>query len=324
VSAPGRVDVAFVTGATGFVGSHLVRRLVRDGARVHALCRATSDPWRLADVRGRVTLHDGDVLDPDGLRRIVRVVAPTQVFHLAAAAMVAGAAGSARTLVDANLLGAVNLIDACDGVGYRGLVNTGDAFEYGPTAGPLRESAACQPDTLVGITKLAATLHATAVARGRGRPIVTLRPFSAYGPDDHPRRLVPRLIGAALAGTAVELSRPDIARDWIYVEDLVELYVEAGCTPAAMGHVFNAGSGREEDIAGIAATVHRLVGAAAELRWGAFPAAPHDAHHWVADMRRTFETFAWRPRTSLERGLGATIAAMARRAEVAGAPAGPR
>ena len=62
----------------------------------------------------------------------------------------------------------------------------------------------------------------------------------------------------------------------------------------------------------------------AEVRWGAFPASPHDAHRWVADMRRTFETFAWRPRTSLESGLGATIAAMARRAETAGASAGPR
>jgi nucleoside-diphosphate-sugar epimerase len=310
MSARPGIDVALVTGAAGFVGSHLVRRLLDSGASVHALCRATSDPWRLRDVRDRVTCHRVDLLDADGLRHLVRTVRPSHVFHLAAATMAGGVSSAAADLVSVNLLGTVNLIDACEAVDYRGFVNTGDAFEYGPTDGPLSESGRCRPDTLVGITKLAATLHAAAAARTRGRPIVTLRPFSTYGPDDHPRRLVPRVIAGALAGEPIALSRPEIARDWVYVEDLIELYVEASRTPAATGRVFNAGSGREVDIAGIVDAVLRITGSRAELRWGAFSAAPHDAHRWVADMRSTFETFAWRPRTRLADGLRATISAM--------------
>src|SRR5215813_11446216 len=99
------------------------------------------------------------------------------------------------------ILGTVNVIDACDGVDYRGLVTTGDAFEYGPSVMPLSESEVCRPDTLHGISKLRATFYAQAAARARGRPIVTLRPFSIYGPDDHPRRLIPRVIAGALGGT---------------------------------------------------------------------------------------------------------------------------
>jgi nucleoside-diphosphate-sugar epimerase len=317
MSTADRIDVALVTGAAGFVGSRLVRRLVAEGARVHALCRATSDTWRLRELYEQVTVHHADLLDAESLRAVVRAARPSHVFHLAAAAMVGGASAAAADLLSVNLLGTINLIDACEAVDYRGLVSTGDAFEYGPTVGPLRESGACRPDTLMGITKLGATLHAAAVARERGRPIVTLRPFSTYGPDDHPRRLVPKVVAGALAGTPIALSRPEIARDWVFVEDLVELYVEAARTPGAMGQVFNAGSGREVDIAGIVDTVRRITETRAELRWGAFPAAPHDAHRWVADMRRTFERFRWRPRTSLEDGLRATIAATARRGETA-------
>ena len=124
------------------------------------------------------------------------------------------------------------------------------------------------------------------------------------------------------AGTPIALSRPEIARDWVYVDDLVDLYLEARRRPRRWGGVFNAGSGHEVDIAGIVATVLRSRGRAPRLRWGVFPAPPHDAHPWVADMRRTFETFRWRPRTSLEDGLRATIAAMAKGAEAAGATAG--
>jgi len=177
--------------------------------------------------------------------------------------------------------------------------------------GPLKESDVCRPDTLHGITRLGATLYAQARARNLGRPIVTLRLFSVYGPRDHPRRLVPRVIAGALAGTPIALSRPEIARDWVYVDDIVDLYMEASRMPARLaGGVFNAGSGRASCIADVVETVLRLTGSRAEARWGAFPAAAHDAGCWVADMRQTFDAFVWRPRIALEEGLERAIAAV--------------
>ena len=318
------MTTALVTGATGFVGSHLVRRLVRDGHAVHALCRPRSDPWRILDVLADVDVHTPSLLDVEKLREVVQAARPDYVFHLAAASVIAGVTAGEADVVASNFLGTVNVIDACDTVDYLGLVTTGDAFEYGPKAAPMSESDVCRPDTLHGITKLRATLHAQAAARTRGRPIVTLRPFSVYGPDDHPRRLVPQVIAGALGGTAIALSRPDIARDWVYVEDLVDLYLEASRKPGMAGGVFNAGSGRQVTIGEIVDTVFRLTGLAVKARWGAFSAAAHDTDHWVADMRCTLQAFAWRPRTSLEQGLRQTIAAMARRpVSTGGGPSAP-
>jgi len=313
------VTTALVTGATGFVGSHLVRRLVRDGHAVHALCRPGSDPWRIRDVLGDVHVHTPSLLDGEEIGHVVKAARPDYIFHLAAAPVIAGAPAGDSDVVALNFLGTVNVIDACDGVDYLGLVTTGDALEYGPSAEPMSESDVCRPDTLHGITKLRATFHAQAAARARGRPIVILRPFSIYGPDDHPRRLVPQVIAGALGGTTVALSHPNIARDWVYVEDLVDLYLEASRKPEMAGGVFNAGSGRQVTIGEIVDTVFRLTGLAVEARWGAFPAAAHDTDHWVADMRCTLQAFAWRPRTSLEQGLRKTIAAMVRHPAPAGA-----
>lgn len=305
------MSTALVTGASGFIGSHLVRRLVREGLAVHALCRAGSDLSRLQDVMPRLRIHEADVLDFEGLVAAIRSARPDYVFHLGGASVVAGAAPVAKDLVEVNLLGTVNLLDACESVDYRCLVQTGDAFEYGLKTGPLKESDVCRPDTLHGITRLGATLYAQARARNLGRPIVTLRLFSVYGPRDHPRRLVPRVIAGALAGTPIALSRPEIARDWVYVDDIVDLYMEASRMPARLaGGVFNAGSGRSSCIADVVETVLRLTGSNAEARWGAFPTAAHDAGCWVADMRQTFDAFVWRPRIALEEGLERTIAAV--------------
>jgi nucleoside-diphosphate-sugar epimerase len=307
------VTTALVTGATGFVGSHLVRRLVREGHAVHALCRPRSDPWRILDVLADVRVHTPSLLDTEEIRSVVQAIRPDYIFHLAAAPVVAGVTAGEADVVALNFLGTVNVIDACEGVDYLGLVTTGDAFEYGPSATPMSESDVCRPDTLYGISKLRATFHAQAAARAGKRPIVTLRPFSIYGPDDHPRRLIPQVIAGTLGGTAIALSRPEIARDWVYVEDLVDLYLEASRKPEMAGGVFNAGSGREVTIREIVDAVARLTGLSVEVRWGAFPVAAHDTDRWVADMRCTLQAFAWHPRTSLEQGLRRTIAAMAKR-----------
>jgi len=305
------LSTALVTGATGFVGSHLARRLVRDGADVHILCRPTSNFWRLQDVERHLVRHHVDLADLAGLEAVVKAVRPTHIFHLAAATVVAGVAAAPAELIGVNLLGTVNLIQACEAVPYQALVTTGDSFEYSGGQAPLGEDDACRPTSLHGITKLSATLHAQAAAGARGRPIVVLRLFSTYGPFDNPRRLVPRVIAGALAGGAIELSRPEIARDWLHVDDLVALYLEASRTgPKVGGGVFNAGSGRAADLGEVVATILRLTGSSAEARWGVFPAAEHDAFPWVADMRRAFATFAWRPQLSLADGLRQTIAAM--------------
>jgi len=306
------MSVALVTGATGFIRSHVARRLVREDVEVHVLRRPQSSFGRLEDVLPRLHVHDVTLADGPGLVALARAVRPDLIFHLAAATVVAGSPGSSAELVGVNVLGTVNLLEACEAIDYRGLVTTGDSFEYSASHRPLSEMDACRPATLHGITKLAATLHAQAVAHAHQRPIVTLRLFSTYGPGDNPRRLIPRVIAGALSGTPISLSRREIARDWVYVEDVVDLYLEAALRASELrGGVFNAGSGVAVTIGDVTDLLVCLTGSRAEARWGAFPAPAHDETPWTADMRRTFAAFAWRPRTPLEQGLRATIAASA-------------
>jgi nucleoside-diphosphate-sugar epimerase len=307
-AATAGTQTAFITGGTGFLGSQLARRLARDGWEVHLLCRPQSDFWRLQSVLPHIHRHVGTLEDLDGLRGIVSKVRPEFIFHLASATVVAGSAAAAGPLVTANLLGTVNLLDACETTDYRGMVIAGDSFEYAASHAPLDETNYKPPNSLHGITKLAATLYAQSIASARSRPVLILRLFSTYGPYDNSRRLVPRVIAGALAGTPLSLSRRGITRDWVYVDDMVDLFVEAARRAGQKpGRVFNAGSGIPTDLGTIVDTVLRLTGASAEPAWGAFPEPEHDAWPWVADVRGTFSEFDWRPVTNLEAGLRATI-----------------
>ncbi len=311
MTLPANPSVALVTGGTGFVGSHLVRRLVADGFDTHLLCRSASDFWRLTDVLPRVHRTIAPLEDAARLQAAVAAIRPAYIFHLASSTVVAGASADADELMRANLLGTANLLDACSQVDYSGLVSTGDSFEYSGSHQPHAEDEECRPASAHGVSKLAATLRAQSAARERGRPVLVLRLFSTYGPADHPRRLAPRVIAAALAGEPLKLSQPGISRDWVYIDDVVDLYIEAARNAGRLaGGVYNAGSGLAVTIGEVVETILRLTGASVPVQWGEFPAPPHDAFPWTADPRRTFEALAWRPRVPLEEGLSRTIAAM--------------
>jgi nucleoside-diphosphate-sugar epimerase len=304
------VPIAFVTGASGFVGAHLTRRLLAEDFDVHILSRPASNFWRLKEVLGRLHRHEIALSDAEGLAQLMASLKPDHVFHLAAATVVAGTTGGPAELIATNFLGSVNLIAACQEVAIRSLIVTGDSFEYTPSRSALGEGTGCQPESLHGITKLAATLQAQAIAHSQSKPIVVIRLFSTYGSLDNPRRLVPKVIASALTNAPIGLSRPDIARDWIHVDDVVALYLAAAENASnSSGKILNAGTGQRGDLGLIVETVLRLTGSRSEARWGQFAAPVHDDYPWVADMSGTFSALDWRPKIPLEEGLRRTIAA---------------
>jgi polyisoprenyl-phosphate glycosyltransferase len=294
------MSTVLVTGATGFVGSHLVRHLAGLGGDVHVLCRRNSDATRLAEVRDSIVPHVADLREPEVVRAVVSAVRPAHVFHLAAAAMHAGHSPGSDEQVTTNLRGTVALMDACCELDLDAFVNIGDAFEYGPWEGPVAETAPCRPTSLDGITKLAATLYGCSLAQSSGMRIVTVRPFSIVGAADDPRRLVPRLVETARTHAPLALSDPRIVRDFVSVGDAIEMFVLVSERARDLrGKILNCGSGQATTLGGLVKAVEQTTGVVIDARWGAFPVAAHDLRHPIASVAAATEALGWRATTTL-------------------------
>lgn len=305
-----------VTGGTGFIGSHLVRRLLADQHEVSVLTRAAADPDRVARVPGPATLVEGDVRDPGAIRRTLDTVAPDWVFHAAGAVMAGGQAASAREIAEVNLFGTVHLLDELCSRDLEACVLIGDAFEYGPRNGQVSERMTCAPTTLDGVAKLGASLYSQQLAHDADLPVVVVRLFSVYGVGDSPRRLVPQVVERALDGRPILLTRPHIIRDYVFIDDVMELLIAVA--PAAgrlRGAIVNGGSGRAVTLRDIVDTVLRTTGSASVAQWGALEASAHDEMHPIADPSFAQDALGWFARTSLDEGVQLVVAdAVSRRA----------
>ena len=296
-----------VTGGTGFIGANLVRRLLDEGHEVHLLVRPASRWWRLEDVRERLHCHQADLGSPDTLRTAVQAAAPEWVFHLAAHGAYSWQTDT-REIMQTNLVGTVNLLQACEGTGLQAFVQAGTSSEYGPKDHAPSEEEALHPDSDYAVFKAAATLYGEHMARSRGLPVVTLRLYSVYGPYEEPGRLVPNLIVQGLAGKLPPLVDPHTARDFVYVEDVLDAFVRAAERSRGLaGRVYNLGTGVQSTLAEMVSIAREVLGIAAEPQWGSMPPRSWDTNVWVANAARARTGLAWSPRYSLREGFARTV-----------------
>jgi nucleoside-diphosphate-sugar epimerase len=289
---------ALVTGAAGFVGANLVRRLLADGYGVTAVVRRETDRWRLDDVAADVELRDVDVRDAAAVVTTVADTQPDVVFHLATRGAYSWQT-DAREILEANVLGTSNVVEACRHAGVRALVNTGSSSEYGFKDHAPVEDEALEPTSVYGVSKAAATL----VCSVSGVP--TLRLYSVYGPYEEPGRFVPALVEAALRGRLPVLASPSVARDFVWIGDVVDAYLRAADTPGT-GAVYNVGSGRQTSLADAVAAARRVFGVSEEPSWGSMADRSWDTEVWVADVSKIERELGWRPTVPFDEGLART------------------
>jgi dolichol-phosphate mannosyltransferase len=305
-----------VTGAAGFVGAALARRLLADGHAITLLAGPQSDCWRLDGLAGEAEILAVDLCDADSVERAVRRARPELVFHLAAH----GAYSWQRSLprmIETNLGGLVNLADAAEQVGARAIVTAGSSSEYGLKDHAPPEHELPEPNSAYAVTKAAATLYGGWIARERQQAITTLRLYSAYGPWEEPRRLVPAVVVYGMEGRLPPLVDPSIARDFVYVEDIVDAFLLAAeHAQPGEGAVYNVGSGTQTSLRELAEAARRVFGIADEPAWGSFPARDWDTDVWVADPRRIEAELGWRARTSMDDGLRETARWLSGRPEL--------
>lgn len=295
-----------VTGASGFVGANLARRLLEGGHEVHLVLRAGHAPWRIAEIRGAVRVHDADLADAPAVERAVFLSRPEWVFHLAAHGAYSSQTDE-RAIFETNVAGTANLVNACVRAGFDAFVHAGSSSEYGLKDHPPAEDERCEPNSHYAVTKLAATHYVRFVARHHGLHAVTLRLYSVYGPYEEPTRLVPTILSRALSGAWPPLVDPRVARDFVHTDDVCEAFLRAAATPGQEhGAIYNVGSGVQTTLAGVVDAVRRVVPIAVEPTWGTMPNRAWDTTTWVSDPRQIERALGWRAAVPFEVGLART------------------
>jgi NAD dependent epimerase/dehydratase len=303
---------ALVTGAEGFIGSHLAERLVELGADVRALVQYNSfNSWGWLEssaVRSEIDVTLGDVRDRDSLAK------PTQgadvVFHLAALIAIPYSYSAPQSYVDTNVSGTLNVLRAAAEAETDLVVHTSTSEVYGTARYvPMDEGHPLQAQSPYAASKIGADKIVESFHHSFGLPVVTLRPFNTYGPRQSSRAVIPTIVTQALMGTAIELGNITPTRDFTFVTDTAEAFVAAGCTAAAVGKVLNIGSGAEISIRQVAERICALLGKEALLQIDEARTRPADSEveRLHADASQAREVLGWEPQYELNRGLSATI-----------------
>lgn len=293
-----------VTGARGFIGSHLVRSLLDAGAEVHALVRPDSGrpvrhvAWARTPAH-RLTWHRADLVDVDGVRSIFREIQPDVVFHLASRVQGHRDLALALPMLEDNTRTAVNVMAAASEVGVARLVLAGSVEEpHGADEAP------CSP---YAAAKAATTGYARLFADQWNLPVTVLRLAMVYGPGQtDERKLIPHVATSLLRGRAPSLASGGRLIDWVYIDDVCDAFMTAAGHTEAPGLVADIGSGTATSIA---ATVHALAELArydGELGFGQLEDRRNDVAR-IANLAAAAETLGWQPRTDLHAGLAHTL-----------------
>lgn len=295
----------FLTGATGFLGSHVVEFLLRDATEVAILMRSESDPWRLGGLRSQVRVVHGDLSDSSAWAAAVACFAPDVFLHLGWHG-VGNALRNDERQIDANVLASVATARLAKQVGCRAWVGLGSQAEYGPQSQTISESASTNPTTVYGAAKLAACHLCRATLASSNVRFAWLRLFSSYGPKDHPEWMIPYLINTLMAGREPSLTACEQLWDYLYVADAAEAVVRVARCEEAQG-VFNLGSGRAVPLRSIVETVRDLVAPEMPLGFGEVPYRPDQVMHLEADVSRLHRLTGWIARTRLAEGMQRTV-----------------
>jgi nucleoside-diphosphate-sugar epimerase len=297
-----------VTGATGFVGSNLLRGLKDSAADLHIITRATSSLWRISDILGGVSRYTADLSDAESVGKTIREISPDIIYHLATYGG-SPREDNLRQIMESNFFGTANLVNACRRTGFDLFVNTGSSSEYGIKTVPMKETDRLQPVNNYGISKAACTHYCQAVALNDNLPIITLRLFSPYGDYEDRSRLVPSVILSCLEGKNPAITSREFVRDFIYIGDVVDLYGRLSVAGVKPGEVFNAGSGIQHSVGDVVDAVIRIAGgkplkavAGLPRRW------VNEPEVWQADMSGTSKSLNWAPQYDLQTGLEKAVA----------------
>jgi len=301
-----------VTGAGGFIGSHLAEKLVELGADVRAFVHYNAlGTWGWLDhspQAEQMEVVSGDIADRDCVRDAMRGV--DTVFHLAALIAIPYSYRAPESYVRTNIIGTLNVVQAARELGTRRVVHTSTSETYGTARYvPIDEKHPLQGQSPYSASKLSADKMAESFHLSFEVPLVTVRPFNTFGPRQSARAVIPTIITQCLVGESVRLGSLTPTRDLNYVGNTVSGFLKAATVDGAIGKTINLGSGREISVGDLANMIAELMGQTINIECDENRVRPggSEVERLLADNRLAKEVLDWEPETDLETGLSQTI-----------------
>jgi len=302
-----------VTGAGGFIGSHLTDKLVDLGAKTVAFVHYRSDDsWGWLDRsehKGDIEVVAGDIRDRDSLARAM--AGAEVVFHLAALIAIPYSYHAPMSYVQTNIDGTLNVLQEARDAGVELVVHTSTSEVYGTAQYvPIDENHPLQAQSPYSASKIGADKQAESFHSSFGLPVATIRPFNTYGPRQSARAIIPTIITQALTQPELKLGNLAPTRDFNFVADTVEGFLRIASHPDAIGEVFNIGTGQEISIGNLCTLIlKQLNKPELAIVRGADRVRPEtsEVDRLCADSRRARETLGWQPNHTLEEGISKTI-----------------
>lgn len=308
-----------VTGAGGFIGSHLVEALGREGANIRAFVHYNSraDAGFLHDVQpdlyGQLEIIAGDLRDSDAVREAVKGC--DLVFHLGALIAIPYSYLHPREVAETNFMGTLNVLMACRDLGVERLVHTSTSEVYGTAMRtPIDEGHPLQGQSPYSASKIGADKLVESFYRSYALPTVTIRPFNTYGPRQSARAVIPTIITQALSQNTIRLGNLDATRDFTYVDDTVTGFLRGAEAENVEGGTYNLGTGTEISIGDLAKQIIQEVGRPVKIVVDEKRLRPKksEVFQLLSDNSLAQEKLSWQHQVDLKNGLRETIAWIAK------------
>lgn len=304
----------FITGAGGFIGSHLTEALVLRGASVKALVRYNSrNDWGLLeridkDVLAQVDVVAGDLRDSDAIRKMTKDT--DVVFHLGSLIAIPYSYEHPRETIETNVIGTLNVLTAALENNVEKMVHTSTSEVYGTARYvPINEEHPLQGQSPYSASKIGADKIVESFYRTYALPVATIRPFNTYGPRQSARAVIPTIITQALVKDRIKLGSLSTTRDYTYVKDTAEGFLRVAESKEAIGEVINVGSNFEISIGELANKIIGMIGRDVKIDCDEARIRPKNSEveRLWCDNSKAMRILKWKPTVPLERGLGETI-----------------
>jgi len=303
-----------ITGAGGFIGSHLTERLVELKAKVKAFVRynARNDRGLLEilpkHIQDKIDVFVGDLKDPESVRRAVKNM--EIIFHLGAIIPIPYSYLDPRNVFETNALGTMNVLNAVREYGIERMIHTSSSEVYGTACyTPIDEKHSLQAQSPYAASKIAADKLVESFYLSYELPVATIRPFNTYGPRQSARAVIPTIITQALTGDKVLLGAMNPKRDFLYVEDTVNGFIKVAESENTIGETLNIGTGIAISIGDLVDKIIAIIGKKVDVIFDATRIRPEksEVKYLIADNAKAKRLIGWEPKVSLDDGLKKTV-----------------